>query len=1180
MPTLRIQQEADAASPTFSVIRLSDGKKSGPFAIVSPRGFPVEGRPNSDLMAELRWYLEEFLEYPFHPETDHAERVLDSLKQWGERAFVALFADRNSRRFFDDATEEGHEKLLLQVASDDPEVLSWPWEALKDPEAGVLAHHCQIERRINQIRDPAPLSKKLPKDQVNILLVTARPYTGDVAYRSLSRPLVELIEKHRLPAHVHVLRPPTVDRLREHLRERRDHYHILHFDGHGAFSCEPADNQHRHMLRGSEGRLIFEDAKGEACPLEAERLSDLLREYRIPAVVLNACQSGMLDVEAKDPFASVAAAFLKCGVRSVVAMAYSLYVSGGQQFLPAFYRRLFETGSVAEAARAGRQQMRANRDRVCVRGSFPLQDWLVPVLYQQDELDLSFAKAAKTRDRRHESKIPEEARLGDLPYDFIGRDGPILELERAMRGKAPAILIQGLGGVGKTTLAKGLLDWLEATEGLGHGASWFAFNDIRSAEFVINQIGMPLRGTDFCALGMQEKIKLLGQSLRDLACVIVWDNFEVVRGIPSGIGQAPLPAEDQGHLLAFLQALRGGRTKVLITSRSEEEWLPPELRIKIQLGGLWGEERWEFCNEILESLRKKINREDKDLKGLMDDLNGHPLAMRVILPRLETLSAGHIREALKRNLDDLKLSEDDPEQQRLLATLRFAQEAVPEELRPLLVPLALHERYVDANFLMAMARQVDSTWTRDKVDRLLDILSCAGLLRAIVQATYDIHPALTGFLRRVHIETVDQALDSWKKEFVNLMATLADHLVSRELHEQKASFHFNGSNMHYALLLAEELDVCLPHIPTLLQCLAIYSKNTRALHEASLLFERLAGLSTKTDETRYKSVAYHQLGAIAEEQRNYDQAEKWYLKSLEMDGKLGHEHGTAMNYGQLGNVALARRDLDQAENCYHRTRMIMERLGDESGAAIAYHQLGMVAELRGDLEEAENNYHKSLKIDERLSNKHGTAQTYHQLGMVAEKRGDLERAEKYYLKSLEIEERLGNERGVAGTYHQLGNIAYARQHFDQAEKFYRNSLMITEKTGDAYVAAQTYYQLGNVACDRRDFDQAEKWYRKTLIIMKQFGDEYGIAMAYGKFGIIAGINECYIDSINWLLKAINAFFSANDCQYALMSISNLLITYENIPKGRRHEVKELWIKAGLAKIGDLDELLEKRNQSA
>ena len=96
---------------------------------------------------------------------------------------------------------------------------------------------------------------------------------------------------------------------------------------------------------------MFEDEQGRPDPQSAKVLSELLRNCSVPVVVLDACQSAMVDERADDAFASVAAGLLRSGVRSVVAMAYSLYVSGAQQFLPAFYRRLFESGSVADATR-------------------------------------------------------------------------------------------------------------------------------------------------------------------------------------------------------------------------------------------------------------------------------------------------------------------------------------------------------------------------------------------------------------------------------------------------------------------------------------------------------------------------------------------------------------------------------------------------------------------------------------------------------------------------------------------------------------------------------------------------------------------------------------------------------------------------------------------------------------
>ncbi len=144
-------------------------------------------------------------------------------------------------------------------------------------------------------------------------------------------------------------------------------------------------------------------------------------------------------------------------------LAYSLYVSGAQEFLPAFYRRLFKAGSVAEAVRAGRQEMLTHKGRVCARGRYALEDWLLPVLYQQESLDFGFVKnaawtgggRAEASTQQEASRLPPHVREHREEYGFVGRDGSILEIERALHRPTPSILVQGLGGVGKTTLARG-----------------------------------------------------------------------------------------------------------------------------------------------------------------------------------------------------------------------------------------------------------------------------------------------------------------------------------------------------------------------------------------------------------------------------------------------------------------------------------------------------------------------------------------------------------------------------------------------------------------------------------------------------------------------------------------------------------------------------------------------------
>lgn len=245
-----------------------------------------------------------------------------------------------------------------------------------------------------------------------------------------------------------MLRPPSFDQLESHLSNhlsnQQGHYHILHFDGHGAYVRFPE-------YKGFKGCLLFEhDNDGEETIL-AEVLGELLARFPIPLVILDACQSGMTDESADHPFASVAAALVACGIPNVIAMSYTINIMATREFFPAFYQSLFETGSISKAVCSGSLRMREHPERICARGKYALEDWLVPVLYQQRNFDLFFEKSTRQAENG-KNQLPEslQSDLDDLmPHGFFGRDDMLLKLERAIRMDTPVVLISGLGGIHK-----------------------------------------------------------------------------------------------------------------------------------------------------------------------------------------------------------------------------------------------------------------------------------------------------------------------------------------------------------------------------------------------------------------------------------------------------------------------------------------------------------------------------------------------------------------------------------------------------------------------------------------------------------------------------------------------------------------------------------------------------------
>ena len=199
-----------------------------------------------------------------------------------------------------------------------------------------------------------------------------------------------------------------------------------------------------------------------------------------------------------------------------------------------------------------------------------------------------------------------------------------------------------------------------------------------------------------------------------------------------------------------------------------------------------------------------------------------------------------------------------------------------------------------------------------------------------------------------------------------------------------------------------------------------YAKAERAYQEALGYIRDLKGI---TEETRasYTATIYHQLGRVAEEQRQWAQAEQHYQQALAIYIEFNDRYSQASTYHQLGIVAQEQRQWAQAEQHYQQALAIFIEFDDRYSQARTYHQLGSVAQEQRQWAQAEQHYQQALAIYIEFDDRYSQASTYHQLGIVAQEQRQWAQAEQHYQQALAIFIEFDDRYSQASTYHQLGS---------------------------------------------------------------------------------------------------------------------------------------------------------------
>lgn len=1101
---------------------------------------------------DLQWYLERYHIWPLGTFKERAAQIEARLPQWGQALYQAVFehkaagpalqawqhaASEAERRFsvlvdrqLPESSEAETQASANEAAS---EWLRVPWELLHD-ERGYWfqgKHAVRVRRRLPNYHEQPVRLAELP---IRILLISPRPddeQAGYLDHRASALPLVAAMETlgDQL-VQLTLLTPPTFPALQQALQQaeaQQQPFDVVHFDGHGVFDPEMG-----------LGALCFEDPQTVSyleqratAFVDAKEIAAVIRDYRIPLVFLDACQTAKSEI---DPSASVAAQLLEEGTTSVVAMSYTVFVATAARFVKAFYQALAQGARVGQAMLAGQQALQSDSYRFNKTGvgQFHLQDWFVPVLFQErhdPQLFTQLPPQAVQQLQQQQRRLSFGALPEPPPHTFIGRSRALLKLERLLHEQNYAV-VRGTGGAGKTTLAVELARWLVRIERFNRVA-FVSLEDYTDARGLLDYLGRQLlpEGEQWSVAqysDLTQAFQPVRRALSDQNTLLVLDNLESVLAAPAGTADLTdmmpnmLATSEINAIWHLCQDLLAANplTRIIFTSR---EPLPApfnQKRCDIQLGALSELEAIALVREVMrqEGLTPtKVTDPGSTptaIKNLVTAVQCHARALVLLAREVSQRGVEATTESLQQIMADMHQKYPKDRENSLYASVELSLRRLSPETRDKIRGLAVCHGGVHILVLdSVLGIDADDT---DTIPNLFKELIDVGLAEEKGYGYFRLDPALPTYLRRdMDTNTQNQFTAQW----ATAMMQLVDYL-----YEQR----FKDTQLAAQLTLLE-----LPNLMALLAWIPDTETPERVVSLAGDIEQLLANLNRPQALAQAVAVREQAKQNLTGWSRAQFRAEAQNIERLLDKGDLPAAHTAAQQ--------LLQRCIEAGDKAYP---------GADYDIAMASFMLGRVLNRGGQakaalqpLNEAQQRFQQLADAGNQSAERMASA-AITEMGDCLRNLGQLEAAATAYQAAIQRAEKQGAARQVAVGKFQLGSVRLDQQRYADALEIYTEVKGIFEALGEWGSVAGAWHQIGMLYRESKQFELADQAYRQALAIHVQHHLKSDEASSLLELGNLYAEMERLEDAVVFYRQAADIHVELKDLKSEGVDRSNLANT--------------------------------------
>lgn len=1010
----------------------------------------------------------------------------------GGLLFNVLF-DEEGRERLQQAMIPGRPRPLITIRSEEDELLALPWELLCQGGSFLLQ-----DARVDLARSTGGEALlREPDGFLKLVVNVSAPEGSGLDYEGESYRVTKALSQQCrfVPTEL-----GTVEDLLETVRAEKPT--AIHFSGHGA----PA-------------ALVFEDDEGRE---DVVPIRDLLLKLRMridgplpPLFYLASCHGN----DTGGSKAETSAACLhREGVLQVVGYNGPINDELSTRAEVAFYRALAEGATTCYAVRQAREAL--------AEPSLPFA-WAQLVFYHHGPGHPLSLPAAQGEREPEEALRRTFTGVGDrrvLSTGFIGRRSEMHEVRRRVRRGDRVFVFQGLGGLGKSTLAFHVLPMLQREEG-EILALWCqeAEQQPNRLEALVGQL------LDYCrkrfGLDWEQVVfrvdrtagddpfqrfsKFLQVLLRNMPWLVLYlDNLESLQigprdseaeGDAEAIGE--WASEDLRRLWDFLTALARQVENLYVVASCRYRNpdfgeallpvspLPPDALLRL-MGWFPSLRQLSFPSQVM----------------LVECLAGHPRAVEY--------ADDLVAYAIVEHEDRYGPLQDWEPWHEWSTLVKPVLPKVRDKLRANLLLAEIWDRVLKNHERRMLYRM--TLLRRPWEWSLMAVLGDEGEGEGAALATAE-RLARTSLLEQVvlltryqsgklepmrhfmlHPATVDLIRERFREgEAIQRIAHLRLG-VYLEAEARKSQSLVTILEAGYHLFQAEEYNRAFEFLGTASEWLQSHGRVREGLRVLEPFFaEQVRGAMAPEHVGELLGtfgLAYDRMGE-AEKSVGYQK------QALVIAREIGDRQMEGQALGNLGQAYAALGELDEGIGYYEQQTIVVQDIGDRRGEGSALAGLGQAYHRLGELEKAADYYQQSLAITREIGDRQGEASDLGNLGLTCAALGNFGQAISYYQEQLVIEREIGDRQGEGRALGNLGLVYTELGELDKALWYFEQRLVIARETGDRRGEGNALGNVGNIYAQLGEMERAFECHKQQLMIGREIGDPWGQGNGLGNLGI-------------------------------------------------------------------------------